>query len=219
MKFTIQFGMVCGLFLGVISAAHAAAIGTSPGLFSPRTGDPGTQTFNFNSGTLPTPYSTGSNQTGKVVSGSVNGKYMQPYQDDTPYMTAAFSSPAGSQDLFLERSYGYFGLYWGSVDSYNTLQFFDGSTSLLAITGSEIGNMFEAVTVGEQGDAGSAYINISGIGGYNHVAFRTGEFAFESDNHTIADPVSITEPAAGFLFLLCLALAGGGFLRRHHQRW
>ncbi len=35
-------------------------------------------------------------------------------------------------------SYNYFGLYWGSIDDYNWLKFYDGDTLLGTITGLDV---------------------------------------------------------------------------------
>lgn len=62
------------------------------------------------------------------------GLYAQPYGDDSNYMavlgggaaTIAYSTPKTN-----------FGLYWGSVDTYNSLQFYDGSTLEATISGGD----------------------------------------------------------------------------------
>ena len=51
----------------------------------------------------------------------------------------------------------YFGILWGSVDSYNTLSFYNGATLVGAITGSDV----TASPNGDQGVDRHVYVNIT----------------------------------------------------------
>ena len=72
----------------------------------------------------------------------------------------------------------YFGLLWGSVDTYNTLTFFDGATQVGSITGTQI----NASANGDQGSSGTFYVNVTSDLVFNKVVGSSTQFAFEVDN-------------------------------------
>src|SRR5262245_37590721 len=63
---------------------------------------------------------------GSVVTGSISGQTAAPAGDATPYLTVAYPAQSGTMLATLGASYNYFGLYWGSIDNYNTLKFYNG---------------------------------------------------------------------------------------------
>jgi fibronectin-binding autotransporter adhesin len=54
------------------------------------------------------------------------GLYATPYGDATNYMAML---GGGSEQIAFSRLNTSFGLYWGSVDTYNSLTFYDGNIS------------------------------------------------------------------------------------------
>ena len=49
-----------------------------------------------------------------------------PQGDNTPYLSVPSTDGNGTVTLTLSSAYNYFGLYWGSMDDYNTLTFYSG---------------------------------------------------------------------------------------------
>lgn len=165
----------------------------------------GATIIDFNSGAMPANYSGA----GGVVSGSVSGQYAAPAGNTTHYLSVAIGSATGSHEIDAGGDYNYFGLYWGSIDDYNTLQFYNGLDLVLELTGADV--IAAGATFGDQISAGAnRYVNIFLTEGfYNRIVISTTQFAFESDNHAFA---SVPEP--GTLALLGMGLLGAGALRR-----
>lgn len=165
----------------------------------------GATIIDFNSGAMPANYSGA----GGVVSGSVSGQYAAPAGNTTHYLSVAIGSASGSHEVDAGGDYNYFGLYWGSIDDYNTLQFYNGLDLVLELTGADV--IAAGATFGDQISAGAnRYVNIFLTEGfYNRIVISTTQFAFESDNHAFA---SVPEP--GTLALLGMGLLGAGALRR-----
>jgi hypothetical protein len=128
-----------------------------------------------------------------VLSGSNGVGFGDPSGDQangantTPYLsTGSF----GSVTLEFAAS-TYFGILWGSVDSYNDIAFYDAVGNLI---GSVIsGNDAFSPAVGNQGVNGTAYVNfVSDVPFTSVVLTSNGSFAFEFDNVAIGN---VPEPA------------------------
>jgi hypothetical protein len=139
-----------------------------------------------------------------------------PGANTTTYLTAGSTgATAGAQiELVLPFSAQYFGILWGSIDSYNTLRFFDGATLVGTLTGSNV----TATPTGSQSADGTRYVNITSTTAFNRVVATSTDFAFEFDNVALArdpggaDPSIVPAPAA--LALFGLGLLALGALRR-----
>ncbi|MCM8598610.1 MAG: PEP-CTERM sorting domain-containing protein [Candidatus Accumulibacter sp.] len=158
--------------------------------------------------------------TGRTVQGSLAGQYAAPYLsnhngaqfgnadglDATPYL----STGIGTVIMRLPGAEKYFGLLWGSVDTYNTLEFFDANdVSLGTITGSQVA----AVANGNQGASGTYYVNIDSTTAFNKVVARSSSYAFEFDNVAFnVTELSVPEPESAAL--LAMGLGGLCFARR-----
>ncbi len=103
-----------------------------------------------------------------------------------------------------------FSLLWGSVDAYNTLEFWNGLTKVGSITGdSIIQNNF-----GLQTSGGSAFVSFDEYQ-FDKVVFFSGQKAFEVDNVSVGGSV----PDGGAtIALLGLATTAMGLFRRKFQR-
>lgn len=155
-------------------------------------------------GRYASPFVSGSNGTGF---GNANGA------DTSVYITSGSSvaSVGARVTLGLPFLTHYFGLLWGSVDAYNMLEFFDGTTLVGTVTGSDV----IAGAYGNQGVNGTRYVNINSTIGFNNVVATSSGPSFEFDNVAL-NATAIPEPAS--LAVLCLGLLALGFAQRAKRR-
>jgi hypothetical protein len=220
----IALAATAGLLLGTAGAANAAllvsgAVGGAP------TG------VSYESFDALTPGSTASTLLGsgitinfmtnaQPVTGSVAGQYAAPFisnsngalfgdptvsgPDSTVYITTGSTGSIATAmvELVFTDPQKYFGLLWGSVDDYNTLEFFNGAVSVGSVTGSDV----TASPNGDQGVNGTLYVNINSTLEFTRVVATSSQFAFEFDNVAFNDEiVSVPEP-------LTLATLGAGLM-------
>ena len=197
------------LAAGSIGVAHAGYIDTSfsSGMTTQVTN---ATVYDFNTGAKPVGYSGA----GWILPSSVQGMAAAPAGDTTPFLSVAFPSSAGVETFSAApgASYNYFGLYWGSIDDYNSLRFYDGASLLATITGSDV--IQSGTALGDQVSAGSnRYVNfLLHDMSFDRVVFGTTSFAFESDNHAFA-----TVPEPGTFALMGAGLAAFAFMRRRRS--
>jgi hypothetical protein len=160
---------------------------------------------------------------GQAVQGSVTSQYAAPYLsglnsagfgnigdglDATTYVSSGSMGATGGSAravfTFLTPQQ-YFGLLWGSVDDYNTLSFFNGSTLVGALTGSD------ALALGDDGEIhetlgknGTMYVNVNSTLPFDRVVATSSNYAFEVDNIAFNES-QVPEPAS-------VALIGVGLL-------
>ena len=159
---------------------------------------------------------------GQAVTGSVGGLYAAPYlsannatnfgntpttgQDQSVYLTTGIGSVA----LNFSSHQDYFGLLWGSIDGYNSLEFFDGVTSVGLLTGSDV-----AVSAnGDQGVNGTYYVNIHSTLLFDRVVASSTNYAFEFDNVAF-DLRAVPEP--GSIALIATGIGGWGLMMRRRR--
>ena len=147
-------------------------------------------TIDFDNNRLPTTgaalYSV-ADVSAAIVSGSLGGKYITPSANTTSYLSVAppTSEFQGTSPLTIHfsESLDYFGLYWGSIDSFNFVDFYSGDRLLQTFSGLEV---LSVVADPSDYQNGSAYVNFFADSGeaFDTVVLRS-EFmnSFESDNH------------------------------------
>ena len=157
------------------------------------------------SGQYAAPFITGSN-------GAEFGNPQASGADQTQYLATGI----GEVTLELDGYNQYFGLLWGSVDGVNTLSFYDGATLLFNFSGLDV----DSLANGDQGSAGTLYVNINSDTPFNRVVASSSAYAFEFDNVALAvDPIGLPLnpiPEPGTLALLGLGLLAG--IASRHRR-
>ena len=99
------------------------------------------------------------------------------HADDTNYLSIG---AGGTETITFASHQNAFGLYWGSVDPYNTLKFYDGLTLVASYTGADISPLF---ATGNQGSFNAnGYVEFSGLHSFDKVVLGSTSNAFEVDN-------------------------------------
>ena len=98
-------------------------------------------------------------------------------QDTTKYLSIGANA---TETITFASEKNVFGLYWGSVDSYNTIKFYDGTTLVASYTGADINPL---LSTGNQGSfASNGYVEFQGLHSFNKVVLGSTSNAFEIDN-------------------------------------
>jgi len=106
----------------------------------------------------------------------------------------------------------YLGLYYGSIDTYNDLIFYNTAGQVITtVTGASLISQFQGISGNQQNDSSNIYVNLLFSPGeqFASFAFSTTGRAFEMDNVAVGFNVSaIPEPTSLALFGLSLAALG-----------
>lgn len=129
--------------------------------------------------------------------------------------TIDFTSALSSNPLFAGKKIDYLGLYWGSMDDYNSITFYAGDDALLTLTGADV--RAAAAVSGDQVAAGAnRYVNLyfDVHEQFTRLVFSATSYAFELDNVAVR-VADVPEPATlGLMGMGALGLAAAGRRRR-----
>jgi hypothetical protein len=153
-----------------------------------------------------------------VVSGSLTNTYAAPYCDAedefdaTNYLTVPknLSLSPVSAEIAFGQDYNYLGFFWGSIDTYNTIAFYNDGTLVASYTGGDVIN-----SVGLSGDQMAAetnkYVNFFLTNSFDKIKLTSTQYAFELDNLAVS-----VVPVPGAVLLGFLGLSAAGLRLRKH---
>jgi fibronectin-binding autotransporter adhesin len=133
--------------------------------------------------------------------------YAEPFHDTTNYLALL---GGGSETISYSTVKDAFGLYWGSLDPYNAINFFKNNVLVVSYTGAQIAPL---IANGDQGsDNSNRYVLFSGLN-FDRVVLSSGGNSFEFDNVAAAAP----ELASWILMLLGFGTIGFAAYRRSQR--
>jgi hypothetical protein len=143
------------------------------------------------------------------------GLYATPFGDTTNYMAVLGN---GSEEIAFSSLKNAFGLYWGSVDTYNLLTFFNGNTAVATITGSDVQPPMLA-NGGQTDYASNGYVVIGALPFFDSVVVSSSANSFEFDNvlagvGTTQFTAGVPEPSTWAMLLVGFAGLGYAGFRR-----
>jgi hypothetical protein len=208
--------LTAGLVLAS-SAARAAVIetslaGTGVNLFSTVAN---TTSITFDTGTFNNTAGATFSGTGAIVTQNLSNLDAQPFGDTTDFLGVPGPDPqlsSGTETINFNAAHKYFGLFWGSIDAYNLVSFYNNSALVASFGGAQI----VAAANGDQtADATNRFVDFAFNGGdaFNEVVLFSSQRSFEVDNLAVD---KVEEP--GSLALLGAGLLGLGLVATGRRR-
>jgi hypothetical protein len=168
-------------------------------------------------------YSAPDKYTPTIVKGSADGQYATPAGDTTNYLTISNTGSnvkgnTGSVTIDFTKSLDYFGLYWGSVDGYNHIAFYNDDKLVQAFGGKDVPGT--TASGNQKNHADNVFVNFFADKGetFNKVVMVSDSAAFETDNHTYR-LASVPEPTAvlGLVAFAAIGVTSKRSRRRQQQ--
>lgn len=130
------------------------------------------------------------------------GLYAEPYHDTSNYL-AILGNDAETVSFASMRNS--FGLYWGSIDTYNSIAFYNNGHFITSYAGSDLAPLLPIPFGNQANDGSNRYIRFSGMGLFDTVVLNSGGNSFELDNITSSVPETSTwmMMLVGFAGLAC----------------
>jgi hypothetical protein len=127
--------------------------------------------------------------------------YMPGGQDQTNYLSIGNHA---HETITFDSVKNSFGLYWGSVDSYNSISFYNGNKLVASYSGRDVAPL---LANGGQGSLDSnGYVEFLGLAAFNKVVLASSQNAFELDNVSAGyipdQPVKLASNMSGTLTVL-----------------
>jgi hypothetical protein len=187
--------------LCAVSAARATVIETA----TPGTGinmvstETNISTITFDSGTFANNAGASFSGTGAIVPQSLPNLDAAPAGDMTAFLGVPGPDPSltsGTETIAFNALHNYFGLYWGSIDSFNTISFYNNNALVASYGGAQVTAQANG---DQQGDLSNEFVNFSftGTDAFNQVVLSSAGRSFEVDNISVDN---VGEPASLALF-------------------
>ena len=130
------------------------------------------------------------------------GLYAQPFHDTTNYLAILGGS---SETITYSGDRHSFGLYWGSIDPYNSITFYNDGVAFLSYTGSDLAPL--VANGGQTSDDSNRYVTFGGLT-FDQVVLSSGGNTFEVDN------IAAGVPELSTWMMMLIGFAGLGLVAR-----
>ena len=117
------------------------------------------------------------------------GLYAEPYHDTSNYLAVLGND---SETVSFNSKHTSFGLYWGSIDTYNSIAFYNNGRVIASYAGSDLAPLLPIPFGDQNNDGSNRYVRFGGMGLFDTVVLSSGGNSFELDNITSSVPEAST---------------------------